>query len=95
MYRLDNVEVSYWLTEWCNEAKLSPSTVQYKIGRDTLYVLTPYVGWLIGKQGLLYEKYKNDLQKREQKYNCENKLEIKLIETTVANFWVDYEWLED
>ena len=92
---LDNVAIGYWLTEWCEEANLKPLKVQYKIDRETLNIniYTPNPGWLIGAKGNLYEKYKNKLKEIETKYKCENPLEINLIETTQADFWVDYDYM--
>ena len=95
MKMLDNVAIGYWLTEWCEEANLKPLKVQYKIDRETLNIniYTPNPGWLIGPKGLRYEKYKIALLEKEEQYKCEKHLQINLIETTQADFWVDYDYM--
>ena len=35
---LDSGAVGYWLTDWCKEANLQPSKVQYKIDRENLKI---------------------------------------------------------
>lgn len=93
---LDNVAISYWLTDWCKEANLNPKNVQFYIDREErkICICTPLPGWLIGPKGNRFEKYKNSLKELEKKYKCEKSLEINLIETTEANFWVDYDYIE-
>ena len=95
MIILDNVAISYWLTDWCKEAGLQPSKVQYKINRENLKlnIYTPNPGYLIGRNGCLYEKYKALLVAVETKYRCEQHLEMNLTETTQADFWVDYDYM--
>lgn len=97
MKMLDNVAISYWLTDWCKEANLQPNKVQYKSDRENLKlnIYTPNPGYLIGRKGWLYEKYKALLIAVETKYSCEQHLEINLIETTQADFWVDYDYMGD
>ena len=97
MIILDNVAISYWLTDWCKEANLQPSKVQYKIDRENLKlnIYTPNPGYLIDREGWLYEKYKALLIAIETKYRCEQHLEINLVETTQADFWVDYDYMGD
>ena len=95
MKMLDNVEICYWLTDWCKEAQLNTIKVQFYIDRKEkkLCICTPHPGYLIGPKGLLFEKYKYKLKEIEQKYACEKALEIQFIETTEANYWVDYAYL--
>ena len=92
---LDNVAISYWLTDWCKEANLDPCKVQYNIDRDNLKlnIYTPNPGYLIGGKGLKYEWYKKLLLEREKDYKCEKHLEIWLVETTQADFWVNYDYM--
>ena len=97
MKMLDNVEICYWLTDWCKEANLNPKNVQFYIDREKkkICICTALPGWLIGPKGNRYEKYKNNLKEIEKKYKCEKSLEINLIETTEANYWVDYDYMGD
>ena len=101
MIVLDNVAIGYWLTDWCKEANLKPSKVQYKVDKEKsflhiyLNIYTPNPGYLIGRKGWLYEKYKALLIAVETKYKCEQHLEINLVETTQADFWVDYDYMEE
>lgn len=92
---LDGVIISYWLTDWCKEANLQPHRVQYNIDRENIKVniYTPYPGWLIGPKGNRIEKYMQLLIEEEKKHKCEKHLEINLIETTQADFWVDYDYM--
>lgn len=92
---LDHVAICYWLNDWCKEAGLSPKNVLFFINKEgrLLNICTSLPGWLIGAKGNLYEKYKNSLKEIENKYKCENSLEINLIECTQADFWVDYDYM--
>lgn len=92
---LDNVELCYWLNDWCKEAHLNSKEVLFFINREgrLLNICTSRPGLLIGAKGNLYEKYKNSLKEIENKYKCEHPLEINLIECTQADFWVDYEYM--
>lgn len=94
---LDNVAVCYWLNDWCKEAHLNSKEVLFFINREgrLLNICTSRPGLLIGAKGNLYEKYKNSLKEIENKYKCENPLEINLIECTQADFWVDYDYMGD
>ena len=95
MKMLDHIEISYWLTDWCKEAGLNPKNVQFYIDREKqkICICTPLPGWLIGPKGSRCEKYKNNLKEIEKKYKCEKSLEINIIETTEANYWVDYDYM--
>ena len=95
MKMLDHVAICYWLNDWCKESQLNPKNVQFYIDREEqkICICTPLPGYLIGPKGNRYEKYKNNLKEIEKKYRCEKSLEINLIETTEANFWVDYDYM--
>ena len=92
---LDNVALCYWLNDWCKEAHLNPKNILFYINREekSLNICTSSPGYLIGAKGNLYEKYKNKLEEIENKYKCESLLEIKLIECTQADFWVNYDYM--
>ena len=96
MKYIDMVTISYWLTDWCREAYIDPRYVQYFLNKERLEICicTNYPGRLIGKHGLLFEEYQHKLRKKEDQYKCEEHCSIKLIESTPANYWVDYCWME-
>ena len=97
MKMLDHVEICYLLTDWCKEAHLDPKNVQFYIDKEKqkICICTPHPGYLIGPKGNCYEKYKAKLKEIENKYKCERSLEINFIETTEANYWVDYDYMGD
>ena len=95
MIVLDNVEISYWLTDWCKEADIKAEEVLFYIDRENLKlnICTSRPGLLIGLRGARYEEYKNRLKALENGRGCKEQLTINLIECTQANFWVDYNYM--
>lgn len=106
MEKISNVEVCYWLTDWCKECGIPPEKVNFKIDhkKRIIYIFSSRIGWIIGKAGIYSTKYKeklkelidkkNDIRKKIKDYKLKDikYYTYELIEVTEANFWVDYEW---
>lgn len=100
---LSNVDVSYWLTDWCNEVDMPANTVTFAIDNRNhkVFIFTSRPGWLIGKAGIYADKYKNKLiEIIDQKREIHNKVggyevmeyyDYQFIEVTEADYWVNYD----
>lgn len=89
MERLTDVDASYWLTDWCNEVKLDPKTVTFKIDHkeNLVYVFTYQPGIMIGQYGRLIHKYEEELTKVLNKWHIDAKYRVKIVEVTRADRW--------
>ena len=90
-----------WLIKWCEEANLNFRRVTYKITHDNekeeyvLYIYTARPGLLIGKQGALFEKYRDEFLKETQrdiKTELVKDIKVELVE--VAEIMTETEWNE-
>ena len=93
MRKLSNVDICYWLTDWCTEAGLSPAKVTFKVHpkKPIIYIFTSRPGYLIGKAGYLIDKYKKYLKTYAKKYRISKKYKIELVEVVESDYWVAYE----
>ena len=90
---LSNYITDEILIKWCTEARIDFHKIMYKIEHiipegDKLYIYTSTPGRLIGKQGLLFEKYKAEFEKE-----ISGKIKIEFIETNyimTAEEWDNY-----
>lgn len=71
MVKLSNVDVCYWLNDWCKEAHVSSTETTFKVDhkKRIIYIFTARPGYLIGKAGSVYGKYKKLLQDAIDKHN--------------------------
>ena len=88
---LSNYGVDAILIKWCEEAGVNFRKITYEIKREvygsTLYIYTSRPGLLIGAKGVLYEKYKAELNKESR-----NAVEVEFVEVT--EIMTEEEWDE-
>lgn len=71
MVKLSDVDICYWLNEWCKEGNIPGNRVTFKADhkKRIIYIFTRWPGSLIGKAGKVYNKYKEMLQETVDKHN--------------------------
>lgn len=96
MNYLTDVDVSYWLTEWCKEVKLDPKTVTFKVNHNAgvVHIFTSRPGIMIGAKGVHAAKYKHKLTELLQKCKIKKEYSYQFVEVTFADFWVKYQYAD-
>lgn len=89
--RISDCTVCYWLTDWCDKAKIDPEKVYFNTDHDKhiINIYTPVPGSLIGPKGIYINYAEVELGIICTQRKCKN-YKINLVEVTKSNFWVNY-----
>lgn len=94
MKTLCDVDVSYWLTRWCEDAQIDPKDVSFKINHKEriIHIYVPHPGVLIGYHGERIDRFQEQLNQIYAQRKITRRYDIALEEVTIADFWFHYNW---
>lgn len=81
---MSNYSVEKVLKEWVDESRI-PEPIQFSYGKGELFIYTSRPGYLIGKAGTLYNKYKDKLMSEFDDLNSVHIVEVHLVRVRTTN----------